>query len=284
MSRTRSRSEQTLKETIKNMRPLRAIFELLYERRFTHKATGCFRGVFSSFADANSSAPRTKPQGFDHADYAREFEDRRNRIFSFDYPMLFWLLQLLQRECVIFDYGGHLGTHFYAYSKYLAYPPGLRWIICDLPAMIHAGQRLALTTGANGVEFTNQFMDADGSDILIAAGSLQYIEAPTLSQLLGRLTRLPSHLLLNKLPLYDGAEFVTLQNGGVAFHPQYVFNRDDFVEKLQSLGYRLKDEWMVDSHSGYIPFHPERSFGCHRGLYLTLHERQFNRTDETTMG
>lgn len=261
---------RSVKETVKNLRPLRAVLERLYERRFAREGTGCFRGVFSSFAQANLSAPRTKPWGFDNRNYAVEFEDRRTRVFSFDYPMLFWLRQLLRSTCVIFDYGGHVGTHFYAYRKYLTYPPGLRWMVCDLPAITQAGRVLARHEGVRGLEFTNRFADAEGSDVLIAAGSLQYVEDPRLPALLGKLQRLPSHLLLNKLPLYDGPEFVTLQNGGPAFHPQYVFNRQEFIERLESIGYRVEDEWRVETHSGYIPFHPDRSFPYHSGLYFTL--------------
>ena len=254
------------------MPPWRSVLESLYERRFAHEATGCFRGVFRSFAEADMSAPKTKPHGFNHVRYAREFEDRRKRIFSFDYPMLFWLSRCLCQARVIFDHGGHLGTHFYAYRKYLAYPLGLRWIVCDVPVITTAGRELAQTEDVQELEFTNDFDDADGSDILIGAGSLQYVEKPAFSDSLRSLRRRPAHLLLNKLPLYDGPEFVTLQNGGAAFHPQYVFNRRDFIESLESVGYRVKDEWTVETHPGYIPFHPEKSFAYHRGLYLALDE------------
>jgi putative methyltransferase (TIGR04325 family) len=258
----------SLKERLKNMPPLRPVLEVLYERRFTHEGTGCFRGVFPTFAEADASAPSTKPRGFDHSQYALEFADRRSRIFSFDYPMLFWLGKILRPRFSIFDYGGHLGTHFYAYAKYLDYPPGLRWMVYDLPAITRAGEELMRQNGARGLEFTNRFEEADGTDILIAAGSLQYVEQPRLPVLLRRLERPPAHLLLNKLPLYDGPEFVTLQNGGAAFHPQHVFNRNEFVESLEAIGYRLKDEWNVETHPGYIPFHPDFSFRCHRGLYF----------------
>lgn len=257
-----------MRERLKMSAPGRFLLERLYERRFATSARGGFRGVYESFAEANRSAPRTKPLGFDNDLYAAEFTERRCRVFSFDYPMLFWLRGLLSAAKIVFDYGGHLGTHFYAYRRYLTYAPDLRWVVCDLPAITRAGAELASREGAEALRFTNDFLDADGCDILLAAGSLQYIEKPPLAVLLSGLRRMPRHLLLNKLPLYDGPRFVTLQNGGVAFHPQYVFNRREFIGELEQLGYRVHDAWDVETHPGYIPFHPERSFRCHSGLYL----------------
>jgi len=263
-------SKESIRETVKMTRLWRPLFERLYERRFARDAAGEFRGVFSNFGQANLSAPKTKPTGFNTQEYAKEFSNRRGKIFSFDYPVLFWLEKLLHENCVVFDYGGHLGTHFYAYAKYLAYPRGMRWIVCDLPLITRAGNDLAMKMNAQGLSFTNDFDSAASSNILIAAGSLQYIEAPSLSVSLRNLARLPAHLLLNKLPLYDGPKFVTLQNGGPSFHPQYIFNREEFIADLEAVGYHLKDQWSVQTHSGYIPFHPARSFPYHSGLYLSL--------------
>jgi putative methyltransferase (TIGR04325 family) len=261
-------ANSSVREALKNVPVFRPILRALYERRFARQGTGCFRGVFRNFAEAEASAPSTKPHGFNHTRYALEFADRRKRIFSFDYPMLFWLSRILRPHGVVFDYGGHLGTHFYAYAKYLDYPAGLRWRVYDLPVITRAGEELMRKEGAQGLEFTNTFELADGSDVLLAAGSLQYVEEPRLPLLLRRLAHPPAHLLLNKLPLYDGPDFVTLQNGGAAFHPQHVFNKRNFVEGLQAAGYRLKDEWRVETHPGYIPFHPDFSFPSHRGLYF----------------
>jgi putative methyltransferase (TIGR04325 family) len=250
---------------------LRPLLMPLYERRFRN-CTGSFRGVYSNFAEANLSAPKSKPLGFNCPEYAQEFTDRRTKIFSFDYPMLFWLSCVMSKGCKIFDLGGHTGTHFYSYANYLTYPPGLSWVVCDLPEITRAGEELARKENQAAISFTNRIMDASGSDILIAAGSLQYIESPLVSVMLSKLERKPAHLLINKLPLYSGEQFVTLQNGGAAFHPQYVFNREAFIQSLVSLGYRVKDMWSVETHSGRIPFHPERSFNCHSGLYLNLED------------
>jgi len=252
-------------ETLPVLRPL---LERLYEKRFAHEY-GCFRGVFTNFAEASRSAPRNKPLGFSTQDYAREFADRRSHIFSFDYPILFWLSRLVRGPVRLFDYGGHCGTHYYAYSRYLVYPAGFSWTVCDLPEIIQTGRQIAAEQGAGALSFTERFPDSDGADILLAAGSLQYIESPPFSLSLSQLKSLPRHVLINKLPLHDGPGFVTLQNGGVAFHPMHVFNRKEFTDSVCRLGYQLADSWAVPSHGGRIPFHPQASFPAHSGLYFT---------------
>jgi putative methyltransferase (TIGR04325 family) len=257
-----------MRQTLETMPLIRPLLERVYERHFSGNALGRFRGVFDNFEQANLSAPKTKPLGFNCPEYTREFGDRLTRIFSFDYPVLFWLKGILAEGCRVFDLGGHVGLQYYAYSKYLDYPAGMSWMVCDLPEITRAGEDLARTKQRSGILFTNRIEDASGSDVLIAAGSLQYIQRPTLSVILSGLERKPRHLLLNKLPLYEGDQFVTLQNGGAAFHPQYVFNRSEFIRSLTVLGYSLVDTWTVETHSGHIPFHPESSFRYHSGLYL----------------
>jgi len=263
-------SYSEIKRVLETAPILRSLGERLYERRFAGNCMGSFRGVFENFAEARLSAPKTKSVGFNSAECAHQFVDRRSRVFSFDYPVIFWLQRLLQQGGTIFDLGGHVGIQFYAYHKYLKYPAGLNWMVCDLPEITKEGQALAQAQNEQSLSFTNRMEDADGANILIAAGSLQYIESPSLSGLLSKLEHKPHHLLINKVPLYDGDQFVTLQNGGAAFHPQYVFNRQEFIDSLTAIGYHLIDCWDVDTHPGYIPFHPEKSFPCHSGLYLTL--------------
>jgi putative methyltransferase (TIGR04325 family) len=261
---------ETLQQRIEAIPILRTFLKALYRKRFSGNAWGAFHGVYENFEEADRAAPRTKPLGFNNAAYGQEFEDRLTRALSFDYPVMFWLGQLIEPGTRVFDYGGHRGTNFYAYSRYLKYPEGFRWIVCDLPEIVKAGEELARRENRSEISFTTSFSEASGTQILLAAGSLQYIEAPPFAVSLAALSVRPRHLLLNKLPLYEGKQIVTLQNGGPAFHPQYVFNRKDFIDSICAAGYELIDQWDVPSHPGRIPFHPEASFRSHTGLYLRL--------------
>jgi putative methyltransferase (TIGR04325 family) len=259
---------EALQQRIETIPVLRMLLEAIYRKRFSGNAWGAYYGVYESFKDANRAAPRTKLLGFNNAAYAQEFEDRLSRALSFDYPVMFWLGRLVEPGTQLFDYGGHRGTNFYAYSRYLKYPAGFKWIVCDLPEIVKAGEELARRKKRSEISFTTSFSEASGVQILLAAGSLQYIEAPPFAVSLAALSVPPRHLLLNKLPLYEGKQIVTLQNGGPAFHAQYVFNRNDFIDSICAVGYELIDRWDVPSHPGRIPFHPEASFRSHTGLYF----------------
>ena len=63
---------------------------------------------------------------------------------------------------------------------------------------------------------------------------------------------------------------MTLQNGGKIFYPQYVFNRTEFIDNLESIGYDLIDIWAGISDSCLIPFHPDKSVPYYQGLYFEL--------------
>ena len=247
---------------------VKSVLGRFYEMRFSGQRYAAVRGVFPNFAEARRSAPRTKPIGFNLPEGALDYAERRIQVAPCDYPVLFWLKNILAENQTLFDFGGHVGGHFYAYSRYLRYPPGFRWMVCEVPAILLAGEQMAVREGAPSLNFTDRPEEAEGADIFLAAGSIQYLESPLLSELLGSLKRMPRHLLINKVPLHDGQPFVTLQNNGFSFNPFYVFNRREFVSALESLGYELIDSWNDESRSGRIPFHAEKSFRCYSGLYL----------------
>lgn len=118
------------------------------------------------------------------------------------------------------------------------------------------------------LKFTTRFEDAEGSDIIISAGTLQYIESPMLFESLARLHDKPKYLLLNKLPLYEGAGYVTLQNAGCSFVAQHVFNYDYFINELSKIAYDVVDIWNVYELNCHIPFYPKNSFNTYTGIYL----------------
>lgn len=260
-----------MKQSIKNIPFLKKIYYHFksnrYENKFSSDCYGCFRGVFETFDDAIASAPKTKPLGYDNIDLAQYYKDSLTpKIASYDYPMLYWLSHIFNQsseEFTVFDFGGNVGTHFYAYSNLLKYPERLRWTICDVPQIIKAGQQIANERKVS-LEFTTEFNEASEKSIFIASGAIQYVKSLSLSLL----DKLPIHLLINRLPLYDGKQFVTLQNGGRVFYPQYVFNRQDFITSLNELGYKLIDTWEDKCDSCIIPCYPEYSVPVYSGLYL----------------
>jgi putative methyltransferase (TIGR04325 family) len=230
---------------------------------------GAFRGVYQSFEEAIADAPASKPIGYDQPGLAQEYVATLSRtVEPYDYPMIFWLSRILKEDLHVFDFGGNVGTHFYAYASYLKFPYGLSWTVCDVPAIVAAGQELAARTHESAIRFTTTLSEASGCEVFMASGSAQYLEKPTLQMLLSELQKPPTDLLINRLPLYDGESFVTLQNGGPAFYPQWVFNRKQYISDLERLDFELVDTWEDCIDSCWIPFHPGKSLRRYRGLYL----------------
>jgi len=144
-----------------------------YERYFASSdGYAANRGVYRSFAEASLSAPRAAKIGFDHDALVDEFSDRAGRIFPYDYPALFWLRPALLDAKRVFDIGGHIGVHYYAYERYLRYSPDLIWQICEVPAIVKAGAEQARRRGISNLIFTSSLDDVDGTDILLASGSI----------------------------------------------------------------------------------------------------------------
>ncbi|MEO6239497.1 MAG: methyltransferase, TIGR04325 family [Vicinamibacterales bacterium] len=232
---------------------------------------GQFHGIYPDFAAALSAVPESSPVGYDRDEMATLYQERLDRVFPCDYPIMFWLGRNLKPGLKIFDVGGHVGLSFYGYRDRLPLPADAVWMVQDLPRIVNAGVALARDRGDLRLTFTEHLNDADGADILIASGSLQYIESP-LASVLAAITTRPPVLLLHKLPLTDGPSFVTLQNTVHSFNPYRVFNRTEFVRSFAAVGYQLVDSWDDNQRSCLLPYAPERSVPHYTGLCLRRDE------------
>ena len=246
------------------IRHLRQSFE---DQRFA-RASGCqrlFHGVYESFAQAAAAAPKTKPLHYD--DQAFGYQQSHRSVLASDYPVIFWLGRLLASCSTLVDFGGNVGMAYYAYQKYLSYPPHISWLVYDLPEIVAAGRSVRQSEGAPlALSFTDKIADIDGSDVFLAAGSLQYIP-DSLPELFGKLQNRPKHLLINKLPICECASFVTLQSTGTGFSPYQVTNRHELLRQLSQLGYSVDDTWQNPDLKLHIPGQPEHSLDSFSGMY-----------------
>lgn len=255
---------------IESMPLLRQIGMALYERRFASASrANLFRGVYRDFADARAHTPNTKPAGYDHPAAAAMYRDRMQTLAASDYPALHWVGQLAAKVDSLFDFGGHVGVLYYAFSARAALPKTLRWTVYDVPEVAAAGRQLAASHAKPALHFTSTLADASGCDLFLASGSLQYVEQP-LAQMLERLDRLPKRLLINLTPLHAQHQFVTLQNIGTAFCPYLIQQRDAFIGSLHALGYDVVDHWHNPDKRCMIPFYPRHSIDGYDGLLLRL--------------
>lgn len=231
-----------------------------------------YSGVFHSFEQARQSLPAS--QEFDVEALTQEYVlMRTKKVFAYDYPVLWWLAAAFRNGGHgVLDIGGSVGVHYYAYQQFLELPKGLKWTVAEVPSVVRAGERLVSERQSDSLVFCTDLDSEVGrtdADVWLAAGSLQYLEQPSIPRLLRHTGRRPRHILLNKLPLYNGQPFVTTQNlGEHCYAPVHVFNRSAFINSIMAEGYVLRDEWRVHERSLYIPGFGDRSFSSFSGLYF----------------
>jgi putative methyltransferase (TIGR04325 family) len=260
---------RTLVHALEQKLPLlRALHRRVYERRFAQQEdfSYLYSGVYKDFRSAIRAIPPGARVGCDHPEVVERFALATGTLWPSDYAVLFWLSTLMPKGGAVFDLGGGMGRLFFCFAKYLDYPPDLTWTVCEVAAAAQRGTACAKENGQR-LLYTTRAEDAANADILIASGSLQLIETP-LWDTLSRLPVKPPHLLINRVPLYEGTGFVTLFNMGPAIAPCQIWNRDDFIKHLEDCGYSLIDRWSAPELSCSIPFHPERPIAAHTGLYL----------------
>jgi putative methyltransferase (TIGR04325 family) len=243
------------------------VLELDHARWFAKQPRYRFRGVYASFAEAEAAMPQGALVGYDHEALAGMFRDRMTKANQSDYAVLFWLKGILDERSFVFDFGGHVGVSYHGWRSYLNYRPGMRWLVHDVPAIVKVGAELARERPSAGLEFTSNVADARGCTIFLAAGSLQYLDE-SLPALLARIGTLPRHLIVNKMPMYDGETFVTVQSSGRAFHAYRIYNRGAFVAELTALGYRVVDDWTNREQHCEIPFTHGRDIDAYSGYYF----------------
>jgi putative methyltransferase (TIGR04325 family) len=238
-----------------------------YARSFARMPRNQFHGVYASFAEAEAAMPANARVGYDHAELAGLYRHRMEKANQSDYAVLFWLKGILDDRSFVFDFGGHVGVAYHGWRKYLNYRPGMRWLVHDVPAIVKVGAELAAERPSAGLAFTSEVEAARGCTIFLAAGSLQYVDE-SLPSLLARVGSLPRHLIVNKVPMYDGDTFVTIQSTGRAFHPYRVYNRAAFVAEVTALGYRVVDDWSNREQHCEIPFTRGRDIDAYSGYYF----------------
>ncbi len=266
-------SKQILRELVVSLPVISDYY--LYHWVFPRASASC-REVFSSFAEARKAIPNRVSVGYNQPLFYNESPQENIKNMEMigtlnkpiDYPVLVWLREAFTDSSTVFDLGGNTGFGYYGFQKFIPFPSKLEWKVCDLPEAVKAGSEILKCIDSPGLSYTTNTEDAEGADIYITCGTLQYME-PSLEELLGQLTALPRHLIIHHVPFYDGEEYFTFQNLLESYVPYKIQNRDRFINSLTNLGYELIDSWQVD-RTCRIPFHPELFVEAYHGFYLKL--------------
>ena len=255
-----------LLETLKSLPGVRRYRKKKYRRRFEREGThNLFFGSYQSFAEAQEDAPRNRGLGYDTPAAADMYEDHLERVWPEHYPVLFWVSRAWSTYRRVLDFGGHRGSLFYASRRLLGLGP--EWIVFDVPAVVEAGRRRAAASGVQGLSFESDLTRVGGVDLVIAAGSLQYVE-DTASEWLARIGGQPRQLIVSTTPFHPEQEFVTLNNIGTAYCPYKVRREGQFFGELERCGYRVVEEWHHPGKRCYVPFHVGEWDVTYRGALL----------------
>lgn len=225
-------------------------------------------GVYPSYEAAAAAVPKGTPIGYDNPENSNLYSYLLEYTKISDFAALFHLSRLVGPGSRIFDFGGNTGVLFYSYQRRWPLPQGARWVVCDVPAVIRAGEEYASTHPSEGLSFTTRFRDAAGADLLFCSGALQYVPK-TLPELLAPLgSAMPARVLLNRTALRPGETFYTLQKLFATRCPYRVQNRADFVRGMEALGYRICDEWECPESAIHVRWRPRHRIDKYVGMLL----------------
>lgn len=251
---------------------IRVLGRPLYRHYFRRPYQGgnAYYGVYPTYADAKAAAPATMSTSYDVDAAATMYRGQLQRLRACDYPALHWLFRLIGdgvRD--VFDLGGHMGQAYYGFRQYVDYPPDIRWWVHDVPAVMRAGRLWADEhDGHGGLRFAEDPAEADGCDLLITTGALQYLEY-SLPDLLRGLTRAPAQVIVNLVPMHPQQAYFTLQNLGIAVCSYRVMCLPEFVDEMAALGYSLVDHWELEERHIRVPFEPAASIDAYHGMYFS---------------
>jgi putative methyltransferase (TIGR04325 family) len=225
-----------------------------------------FSEAFSSHAEATASIPKETLAGYDNAEVAPVSFEVMCETTLWDYPVLFWLDRLLPSARKVLDAGGHQGTKYRAFGRFLKLAE-VEWTVYDLPEIVRAGRERAARDGLRALKFVDDLSRLPSTDLLLGSGLLQYLDIP-FPEFLSKLPALPRHVLVNKVAMWSNPSTFTLENFDVALVPYQIRNKDEFVESVRALGYRVADQWVIDALSNRIGTHPELGSWQSGGFYF----------------
>lgn len=262
--------KSTLKTIAKKVKNLAS--DYYYKYKF-YQEPHHYLGVFKTFDEALKGLPKKFNPAYNDLFESSLFkevelgEKPQEKFNDQDYPVIFWLRSILNNEFTLLDFGGNLGLAYYSYRKYLDYPDNFQWIVVDLPDSVKAGKELAKKIdNSEKLSFTSELKEVKNPDILLTCGALQYIEK-SLAKILDESNFNPQYIIVQRVPFYEGEEYITLQNLGSSAVPYKIQNRTQFIKEICALGYELIDSWK-NNRTCFIPFHPECFVEGYHGFYF----------------
>jgi putative methyltransferase (TIGR04325 family) len=228
-----------------------------------------YRRTFTSFEEAHRCAAKYNVLSHEHPENIAEHTRRAQFARPSDYPVLFYLQKLSREVRSVLDIGGSVGNLFYAYSRYLEFPPDFQWTVYDFPKTVSAGRRIASEKDESRLDFIERLEDCPAADAVVISGALHYIEVLP-PELTACLARQPPHVFINRAPVIDGPSAITLQDheDRFAISVARLLSRQVLLEAMSAANYELIDEWTAPELRLEIPLHPDASVSAYSGFYF----------------
>lgn len=224
-----------------------------------------YRHTFDTLDEAECAVKSFSRGGHENLQYAMYHLKINEHPRPSDYAALFYLLLNIDNIKTVFDLGGNVGNLYYCYNECINFAEGLQWKIYDLDANITLGRKIALDRMATKLSFTSNWLDASGSDLVIASGSMHYFDTP-LPYMIGQLSSLPKTILINRTPLTDGPTFSIIQDAGHSRVACKIYNKNEIVDGFCKEGYTLTNEWDAAEHHLNVIDRPSRAINSYSGL------------------
>lgn len=155
-----------------------------------------------------------------------------------DYALPFVSATISEREkpLKIIDFGGGLGASFLPLKAMLPLGQSLEFVVIEGRAICEQGR--VLFDNFSEISFIEQMPPASSVDIINAGSSMHYVD-----DWIGLLKRFgeyaPKYMIFSDLPAANIDTFVTVQNYRGKKIPVRFWNLVEFVQAVESLGYRL---------------------------------------------
>jgi putative methyltransferase (TIGR04325 family) len=247
---------------------IRAIRELPLVRELLTAVLGYSR-PFANLTAAAAAASGYEGGGHYNPNYLKVKIPEAETVRPGDYAALFYIQQFMPHIRSVFDLGGNVGNLFYCYVKYLNFGRDFRWTVLDLPKTIALGRQIATGQNENRLFFTDRLNDADGTNLFMTSGSLQFFEQSLPSMIAGFVNR-PPFVLVNREPLTDGPTTATVVDGETYRLPAMLHNRNSIIQGMVALGYEMLGSWQIPERSLIVPCYPDRSALEYSGMFFRL--------------
>lgn len=235
-----------------------------------------YRGIFCSFEEAKLAVSEGVASNYDEVNKNKAEQVEREKqgldiwFHDTDYPMLFWLSQILGENTTVLELGGSVGHSFYTLERFFSYPAGIQWNIAELQEAVKLGRKIADERNEKRLLFieSEKIASLAPAKIFLTAGTLQYMET-ALPELLQSLQALPYHVMVHDLPSHCKKSFWTLQNLGLCEVPYRIHSSEGLITAMEKLGFELVAKWKKD-RMVEIPFHLDLKVDGYLGYYFRL--------------